>query len=167
MKAAVISTLLGATSAYTFTAKAKALAGPEVCSPCYEKPPACTGSETSVQVSCGCGCAPTEAPSLPSVRAARAHPLPPHPPAADHRRVGRLLLAALRPERVPEGRRLVHRQAVVRPGDARLVEAHAVRAHLHAGVERRVPCRRDVPGHPGRGHMHVSFRRIPRDAPRR
>jgi len=38
-------------SAFTFTVKAPSNStGPEVCSPCYEKPPACTGSETSVQI---------------------------------------------------------------------------------------------------------------------
>ena len=33
----------------TSTSK-QALRAPQVCSPCYEKPPACTGSETSVQI---------------------------------------------------------------------------------------------------------------------
>ena len=38
-------------SAYTFTPTGAAtLTSPQVCSPCYENPPACTGSETSVQV---------------------------------------------------------------------------------------------------------------------
>ena len=46
-------TLIGATSAYTFVPTgAAALTAPQICSPCYEKPPACTGSETSVQVRC-------------------------------------------------------------------------------------------------------------------
>ena len=37
------------TSTSTSTSK-QALRAPLVCSPCYEKPPACTGSETSVQI---------------------------------------------------------------------------------------------------------------------
>ena len=51
MKTVALLLLPNLASAFTFTVTAPSNStAPEVCSPCYEKPPACTGSETSVQV---------------------------------------------------------------------------------------------------------------------
>tara|TARA_B110000208_G_C11731497_1_gene416597 strand:+ start:60 stop:1499 length:1440 start_codon:yes stop_codon:yes gene_type:complete len=54
MKTIAIASIISTASAATYKIKSLATpvaaTSPDACSPCYEKPPACTGSETSVQI---------------------------------------------------------------------------------------------------------------------
>jgi hypothetical protein len=63
----------------------------------------------------------------------------------NHGSDGKLLLTEVRPEPMPEREQYLHREAELRVGDARFLEADAVRTHLHSGGKRGVPGGRVVP----------------------